>query len=201
MPFGRCRIWAYGRWSPPVFPISSRATHCEMASPRARFRRDLLGADCIRYRNGNAPRSGASAATFVDSGSATTFEVDAFWKHRLLKGIDDIDATMASEAQLKKYEAAIHVQAPAWDKSTFGSNTAMTDQLNGGREGRLRAGQLGTLSITFFAHCRRRTTCGDGWRRSHNDALRQWPRYPCSLRRSDHPFAALRRRLYRDGEG
>jgi 3-isopropylmalate/(R)-2-methylmalate dehydratase small subunit len=46
------------------------------------------------------------------SGASFAFDVDAFRKHCLLNGLDDIGVTLESEAQIKAYEERRRQETP-----------------------------------------------------------------------------------------
>jgi 3-isopropylmalate/(R)-2-methylmalate dehydratase small subunit len=54
----------------------------------------------------------AAQTLTTPSGEAIAFEVDAFRKHRLLNGLDDIGLTLQHVAEIKAYEARRRVEAP-----------------------------------------------------------------------------------------
>lgn len=54
----------------------------------------------------------AAQTLTTPGGEAITFEVDAFRKHRLLNGLDDIGLTLQHVAEIKAYEARRRAEAP-----------------------------------------------------------------------------------------
>lgn len=54
----------------------------------------------------------AAQTLTTPSGEIVDFEVDAFRKHRLLKGLDDIGITLQHAAEIKTYEERRRVEAP-----------------------------------------------------------------------------------------
>jgi 3-isopropylmalate/(R)-2-methylmalate dehydratase small subunit len=49
-----------------------------------------------------------------DSGIEACFEIDPFWRERLLAGVDEIDATLAFDAAISRHEEQNHVPLPSW---------------------------------------------------------------------------------------
>ena len=54
----------------------------------------------------------ATQSLITPSGEVITFEIDAFRKHRLLNGLDDIGLTLQHVDEIKAYEARRRMEAP-----------------------------------------------------------------------------------------
>ena len=54
----------------------------------------------------------AAQTLTLPGGEVIAFEVDAFRKHRLLNGLDDIGLTLQHVDEIKAYEARRRVEAP-----------------------------------------------------------------------------------------
>ena len=76
-------------------PIMDRLFSEVMATPGYRLQLDL-----------------AAQTLTTPGGDAIAFEIDAFRKHRLLNGLDDIGLTLQHVDEIKAYEARRRVEAP-----------------------------------------------------------------------------------------